>query len=64
MTRLLFDSILVISLSVVAVGIIVLAGVRDASMSERKIDCRILIGSWHPDVPKEVIQECRKRNNK
>jgi hypothetical protein len=25
-----------------------------------KYDCRILMGGWHPDVPVEVQQECRK----
>jgi hypothetical protein len=25
-----------------------------------KYDCRVLIGGWHPDVPVEVQQECRK----
>jgi hypothetical protein len=27
-------------------------------------DCRMLIGGWHPDVPKQVINECRKERIK
>ena len=26
-----------------------------------KYDCTKLIGGWHPDVPVEVQEECRKR---
>lgn len=22
-------------------------------------DCRMLIGGWHPDVPKKIIKQCR-----
>jgi hypothetical protein len=29
-----------------------------------KYDCRVLIGGWHPDVPVEVQQECRKLMSK
>jgi hypothetical protein len=28
-----------------------------------RYDCRMLIGGWHPDVPTEVIDACRKQNN-
>jgi len=24
-------------------------------------DCRMLMGNWHPDAPKAVIEECKKR---
>jgi hypothetical protein len=24
-------------------------------------NCDMLIGSWHPDIPQKVIEECRKR---
>jgi hypothetical protein len=24
-------------------------------------NCDMLIGGWHPDVPKKVIDECRKK---
>ena len=27
-------------------------------------NCDMLIGSWHPDVPQKVIQECRNRKLK
>lgn len=23
-------------------------------------DCRILMGSWHPDVPPAVLEQCRQ----
>jgi len=26
-----------------------------------KYDCGMLIGGWHPDVPGEVQDECRKK---
>lgn len=26
-----------------------------------KYNCDMLIGSWHPDVPPKIINECRKR---
>jgi hypothetical protein len=29
-----------------------------------KYDCRALMGGWHPDVPVEVQEACRKRSNK
>jgi len=45
---------------IVAVSIVVLAGIRDNSIAERKFDCRLLIGGWHPDVPKDAIEKCRK----
>jgi len=27
-------------------------------------DCRSLIGNWHPEVPAQVIEECKKRKLK
>jgi hypothetical protein len=24
-------------------------------------DCRILMGSWHPDVPRDVIEACKQK---
>jgi hypothetical protein len=44
-----------------SVFIIIATGIRDNSIPERKLDCRMLIGSWHPDVPREAIEECRKK---
>ena len=29
-----------------------------------KYDCRQLIGGWHPDVPPQVMEECRKRSGR
>ena len=26
-----------------------------------KYNCNMLIGGWHPDVPPQVLQECRKK---
>jgi hypothetical protein len=26
-----------------------------------KYNCDMLIGSWHPDIPTSIINECRKR---
>ena len=28
-----------------------------------KYNCRMLIGNWHPDFPKAVIEECKKMFN-
>jgi hypothetical protein len=30
---------------------------------EVRYNCDMLIGSWHPDVPVKVIEECRKMRN-
>ena len=45
---------------IVAVSIVVLAGIRDNTIPERKFDCRMLIGGWHPDVPQTVVKQCQK----
>jgi hypothetical protein len=29
-----------------------------------RYNCEILIGGWHPDVPPQVIEECRKPNRR
>ena len=57
---LLRDVILIFFLLIISATIIVLAGIRDNTMPERKFDCRMLIGSWHPDVPEKEIEQCRK----
>jgi hypothetical protein len=65
MPKVIINSVIIVSLAILSVSIIVLTSIRDASMPERKFDCRILIGSWHPDVPQDVIEACRKkRSNK
>jgi hypothetical protein len=48
---------------VLSIGILVLSVQRDEKITFR-YDCGMLIGNWHPDVPKEVVQECRKRSSK
>jgi len=58
------DVVLFCVMFVLALAIAIWAGVRDSHMREAKIDCRILIGSWHPDVPREAIEACRKRSVK
>jgi hypothetical protein len=45
---------------IVAVAIMVLAGIRDESIKMNKFDCRMLIGGWHPDVPQKVVKQCQK----
>jgi len=34
---------------------------QDTDRVTVKYDCRMLMGNWHPDVPKAVIEECKKR---
>jgi hypothetical protein len=29
-----------------------------------RYNCDMLIGSWHPDVPPQVIKECRDKNRR
>ena len=56
---------------VVLIGILVLYGfMGDDDYHKRfdkpmiiRYDCRMLIDGWHPDVPTEVIDACRKQNN-
>jgi hypothetical protein len=52
--------ILITVLVTVSVAIIILTSIRDTVILERKFDCRMLIGGWHPDVPTKVIEKCRK----
>jgi len=32
----------------------------ELARKEVKYDCKMLIGGWHPDVPREVIKQCRR----
>ena len=32
----------------------------ELARKEIAYDCHMLIGGWHPDVPKEVIKQCRR----
>jgi hypothetical protein len=45
---------------IVAALVMVLAGIRDESIKMNRFDCRMLIGGWHPDVPRKVVEQCRK----
>ena len=49
---------------VVALAILTSAGLVYEILQNPKVsvkyDCRMLMGSWHPDVPVEVQQQCRK----
>jgi hypothetical protein len=29
-----------------------------------KLNCELLLGGWHPDVPPQVMEECRKRSGR
>jgi hypothetical protein len=48
---------------IVLVFVIVLTFIaaQDTDRVTVKYDCRMLMGNWHPDVPKVVIEECKKR---
>jgi hypothetical protein len=41
--------------------IIVLTAWRDHQAYPIKYDCGLLMGGWHPDAPKEVVEKCRKK---
>lgn len=49
---------------VIVLAILATAGLAYEVLQNPKVsvkyDCRILMGGWHPDVPAEVQQECRK----
>ena len=59
--KLIHNSLIIGAFLIVAVAIIVLTSIRDESIPPRKFNCRMLIGSWHPDVPPDVIEACRKK---
>lgn len=47
----------------IIIGVLVLAfWPVDRNQVVVKYDCRLLIGGWHPDIPPQVQEECRKRN--
>ena len=49
----------------IVLGVLILAmWPQDRTQVVVKYDCRVLLGSWHPDVPVAVQEECRKRNQK
>jgi hypothetical protein len=47
----------------IMMGAIVFVGTQ-ADKNTIRYDCRQLIGGWHPDVPPEVMEECRKRSGR
>ena len=49
--------------AIIAVAIIIVTAHRDSTIAV-KYDCALLIGSWHPDFPREVIEACRKKGIK
>ena len=58
-----------IYLMLLAVGVLLLIIAtawpsNKSSVEVVKYDCRMLMGGWHPDVPKSVQDECRKRESK
>ena len=45
----------------IIIGVLILAfWPQDKNQVVVKYDCRMLMGSWHPDVPVSVQEECRK----
>jgi hypothetical protein len=46
-----------------ATTIIVATSIRDNQIAVR-YDCRMLIGGWHPDFSKEMMDACRKKGYK
>lgn len=49
---------------VIVLAILATVGIAYEILQNPKVsvqyDCRILMGGWHPDVPPEVQQQCRK----
>ena len=43
-----------------AVFIIVATAQRDQGVKV-KYDCALLIGGWHPDFPRKVIEACKRK---
>lgn len=54
------DFTFVVILAVLASASIAYDIVQNPKVSVQ-YDCRMLLGGWHPDVPVEVQQECRKQ---
>jgi hypothetical protein len=63
-----YDTILTIKMFACIVGFITVYGFVSNqdyheivdTVTPIKYNCDMLIGSWHPDVPVKVIEECRK----
>lgn len=52
--------VLVAIAAIILVFIIVATAHRDKTIPIR-YDCALLVGTWQPDFPKEVIETCRKK---
>jgi hypothetical protein len=48
---------------IIMMGAIVFLGTQ-TDKNIIRYDCRQLIGGWHPDVPPQVMEECRKRSGR
>ena len=56
-------NILVVGIAfTISASILILTGIHDKSIKPARFDCRMLIGGWHPDVPTQIVEQCRKGN--
>jgi len=60
MLKVLFAIAIFIMASFVVV-LTFIATKQDKDQITVKYDCRMLLGSWHPDFPLAVVEECKKR---
>jgi hypothetical protein len=60
MLNFLFGAVIFVVVSFVVVLTFILVQ-QDKDRVTVTYDCRMLMGNWHPDVPKVVIEECKKR---
>jgi hypothetical protein len=61
MVKVIFTALSFIVLAFVIV-LTFIAAKQDKDRVTVKYNCRMLIGNWHPDFPKAVIEECKKRS--
>jgi hypothetical protein len=54
------NTLIIIFMVILSVVIIILTSARDDAIKPNRFDCRMLIGGWHPDVPKQIVEQCRK----
>jgi len=60
MVKVIFTALSFIVL-VFVIALTFIAAAQDKDRVTVKYDCRMLMGNWHPDVPKVVIEECKER---
>jgi hypothetical protein len=60
MVKVIFTALTFIVLAFVIV-LTFIAVQQDKGSVIVKYDCRMLMGNWHPDVPKTIVEECKKR---